>query len=276
MLTVIAAMDLELGLLRRAVQAESGGMGGDPSPFGSGLALDLQVIGVGRNRAMARVKELVSSHHRSSGPEDGSGQRFLLLGFAGAVDPSLRPGELSLPAQYYVAQQGNDGLGHFLKPDEKMRRQAEAAAARAGLAVAHGSSLTLDYVAATPEVKAALRREYPVDVVNMEDYWVAEAARDAGVPFLSVRAVLDSADQSLPSSLLALTEHRATAVLGTVGMPWRLATLWRFAQQTLRARRTLTRFALSYIRHERVASSESSGGLTALFSGSVSREAEVR
>ncbi|MEK7814533.1 MAG: hypothetical protein AAB291_01300, partial [Chloroflexota bacterium] len=109
MLTVIAAMDLELASLRRALQAESGVRGGDPHRMESGLTLDLQVIGVGRKRAMARVKELVSSRHRPSGLEDGSGQRLLLLGFAGALDPTLRPGELSLPARYYVAQQGNDG-----------------------------------------------------------------------------------------------------------------------------------------------------------------------
>jgi nucleoside phosphorylase len=275
MLTVIAAMDLELAPLRRALRSRYGVAGSDPHLMGSGLAMDLQVIGVDRKRAMARVKEMVSSRHRPSGPEDGSGQRLLLLGFAGAVDPSLRPGELSLPARHYVAQQGNDERGHFLEPDQEMWRQAETAAAQAGLAVARGSSLTLDYVAATPEVKAALREKYPVDVVNMEDYWVAEAARDAGVPFLSVRAVLDSAHHSLPSYLMGLTENRATAVLGTVGMPWRWATLWGLAQQTRRARRTLTRFALSYIHYERLASTATGDRRALLFAGDVPREAQA-
>ncbi len=307
MLTVIAAMDLELALLRRALRAGSGVIGQQatgfrlPAPARSPksevrspkLALDLQVIGVDRKRAMARVKELVSSRHRPSGLEDGSGQRLLLLGFAGALDPTLRPGDLVLPTRYYRADEegnpptppfGKGGLegilskeseGDFLKADEEMWRQAEAAAAQAGLAAARGSSLTLDYLAATPEVKDALRREYSVDVVNMEDYWVAEAARDAGVPFLSARAVLDAARHSLPSYLMGMNEHRATALLGTVGMPWRWVTLWTLAQRTRRACRTLTRFALSYIHYERLASSATDDRRAPVFAGDVPREAQV-
>jgi nucleoside phosphorylase len=250
MLTVIAAMDLELALLRRALQAESGVVGDDTHRMESGLALDLQVIGVGRKRAMARVKELLTSRHRPSGLEDVSGQRLLLLGFAGALDPTLRPGDLVLPTRYYRANGDFQGQGRedFLEADKEMWRQAEAAAAQAGLPVARGNSLTLDYLAATSEAKASLRRQYQADAVNMEDYWVAEAARDAGVAFLSIRSVLDAARHSLPSYLMGMNEHRGTAVLSTVGMPWRLVTLWRLAQRTQRAQRALTRFALSLIR----------------------------
>jgi len=143
--------------------------------------------------------------------------------------------------------EAGQGREDFLEADEEMWRQAEAAAAQAGLSVARGISLTVDHLAATSEAKASLRRQYQADAVNMEDYWVAEAARDAGVAFLSIRSVLDAARHSLPSYLMGMNEHRATAVLSTVGMPWRLVTLWKLAQRTQRARRTLTRCALSFI-----------------------------
>jgi len=251
MLTVVAAMDLELAPLRRALESRHGvsRVGPDRYQVRGGLDVELQVIGVGRRRAMARVKELVSSRPQLRGSTVGPLQGLLLLGFAGALDPTLRPGDLLLPTRYYRANGDfkRQGQEDFLEADEAMWRQAEAAAAQAGLPVVRGSSLTVDHLAATAEAKASLRRQYQVDAVNMEDYWVAEAARDAGVAFLSVRSVLDAARHSLPSYLMGMNEHRGTAVLSTVGMPWRLVTLWRLAQRTQRARRTLTRFALSFI-----------------------------
>ena len=96
--------------------------------------------------------------------------------------------------------------------------------------------------------KDAVFRRYRVGTVNMEDYAIAVAARDAGVPFLAVRAVLDPADQSLPPYVLAMSRSQVKAVLGTAFRPWRIAPMLRLSRQMRQAQNSLTRFALAYIR----------------------------
>ena len=246
MLTIIATMDHELAPLRRVLQSGSPS-GAARTPSGAARrSPTLQPIGMGRKRSQTGVRALLASINQPSGPGDSTPDGLLLLGFAGALDPALRPGELSLPTRYYLAQP-ESAPADFLEPDKMMWRQAVAAVTAAGVPVSHQDSLTLDHLAATPEAKTALRQQYQVGVVNMEDYWVAQVARDAGVPFLSARAVLDTADQGLPSYLLGLAQHRAGAVLSTVAMPWRLPTLLRLARQMRRAQHTLGRFGLSFI-----------------------------
>jgi hypothetical protein len=128
-----------------------------------------------------------------------------------------------------------------------MWRQALEAAADAGLPSTSLDSLTVDRLVSTREAKMALQRQYHVGTVNMEDYWVAAVARDVGVPFLSVRAVLDPASQNLPTYLLGLAEHQAKAVLLTIIMPWRIPTLFRLARQMRLAQRHLAHFAIHFV-----------------------------
>ena len=108
-------------------------------------------------------------------------------------------------------------------------------------------SLTVDHLVATPVEKQALRQQYNIGVINMEDYWVAAAAREAGVPSLSVRAVLDTASQRLPTYLSGLADHPARAITAGVAMPWRVPTLLRLAQQMRLAQERLAQFANSFI-----------------------------
>ena len=204
---------------------------------------------------------------------------MLLLGFAGAVEPSLKPGDLILSSRYYRTASSPEGstpvstlaeadwrraslaepddpvLRHFpdfLEPDQWMRRQAVDAVQETGLRFTPSPSLTVDRVIDSPEDKRAIFDRYSVATVNLEDYWAAAAAREAGVPFLSVRAVLDVAGQRLPDYLSAssdtgLSNHVSRAVLSTLVRPWRVATLLGLAAQMRRAQWALAQFALSFI-----------------------------
>lgn len=242
MLTIVAAMEHELVGLRRELPLRQAKAGNGPSRPG----LELQVIGMGRKRAQSRIRALLEDRDRSLESRDNLPHWLLLLGFGGAVDPALHPGDLSVPTRYYLDHR-EGGDGDFLKPDDGMRRLAVASVAEAGRPVANLDSLTVEHLAADPEAKKALRQRYQVGMVDMEDYWVAQVAAEAGVPFLSVRSVLDSAHQTLPSYLLGLAEHRGKAVFTTVAMPWRIPTLWRLARQMRQPQHSLTRFALSFI-----------------------------
>jgi len=132
-----------------------------------------------------------------------------------------------------------------------MWQQSADAAGEAEVRVSHLDSLTVDSLVSGTEEKAALGQSYPVGLVNMEDYWVAAAAAEAGVPFLSARVILDTANQTLPAYLPGLAGSPLRPILTAVFMPWRIPELIQLGLQFRLARAVLTRFALSYIQYIR-------------------------
>ena len=233
MLTIIASMERELSGLRKESRTYQ--------TAGDHPRLELKVVGVGGAQAGQGVTSLVGRVPEGTLP--ASEQGLLLLGFAGGVDPSLAAGVLAISPRYHQAAGGN-----FLQPDSEMWRQAVEAATDAGLPFDQRESLTVDRPVSTVADKGALFRRYQVGTVNMEDYPVAAAARDAGVPFLAVRAVLDPASQSLPPYVLAMSRSPVKAVLSTAIRPWRITPMLHLARQMRLAQFALTRFALAYLR----------------------------
>jgi hypothetical protein len=238
LLTIIASMERELAGLRKKTRAYQ--TAGISSRFA------LKVVGIGGAQAGQSVASLagrrLSEVTHSGGTLPEAEQGILLLGFAGGVDPSLAPGALTISTSYKQSASGNS-----LHPDPGMWRRAVQAATSAGLLFDQGDSLTVDRPIATVLDKDALFRRYRVGTVNMEDYAIAVAARDAGVPFLAVRAVLDPADQSLPAYVLAMSRSQVKAVLGTAFRPWRIAPMLRLSRQMRLAQNSLTGFALAYL-----------------------------
>ena len=99
----------------------------------------------------------------------------------------------------------------------------------------------------SPEQKKSIADAYPVGIVVMEDYWVAEVAAAFGVAFLSARVVLDIAKQVLPPWLLGLSRSKQRAALSLAAKPWRIPTVVRLARQYPVVQETLTRFALNFL-----------------------------
>lgn len=133
-----------------------------------------------------------------------------------------------------------------LEPDPALLQCAREALAQAGLAAVETGSMTVEELVTDSHTKGELHRRYPVGTVNMEDYWVARLAAAARAPFLSVRAVLDTADQELPSYLPELSGQPGWAALTR---PWRIPTLLRLSGQLNQAQASLARFAAAFVRH---------------------------
>ncbi len=252
-------MERELSLLKKKLDEPAG--------------VTFRTIGIGPEIACQKLRSLLKPE---PGPSMDTFRALLLLGFASAVETSLKPGDLILSSRYYRAAASSEGssldsplasadrrsaslvqtddsiLPDFLEPDPWMRQQAVDAVQETALRVTPSPSLTVDRVIDSPEDKRAIFDRYSVATVNMEDYAAAAAALEAGVPFLSVRAVLDVADQRLPGYLAALSVtgqsiSGSRAVLSTLLYPWRIATLLRLAIQMRRAQWALAQFALSFI-----------------------------
>lgn len=234
MLAIIAATEYELAGLRRALPAAA--------------APVLQVVGIGRRPAQSAIKKLLSH------PENGLiPTQLLLIGLAGGLDPALRAGDLCLPFRYL--RETRDGSAvPFLEPDDAMYAQAVAALNAAALDWRGGDGLTVNRVSAAAAAKAAQFRQYQAAAVNMEDYWIAQTAARYAVPFLAVRAILDTAGQGLPHYLLQLADAGPGSIAKEVaGHPRRIPELARLSWDAARARQSLTKFALAFLEQQTAA-----------------------
>ena len=240
LLTVIASMEQELAGLRNEQRFDAFAARASVLDFGC-PPLDLQVVGIGKNAA-ATVRSLLARRLNQSSSQTESANGLLLLGFAGAVDPALSTGELVLSSRFVHEAEPKE----CLTPDPEMWRHAIAAAGKIDRQITEVESLTVDDLVTTPQAKEAIAQRHGVGVVDMEDYWLASVARDAGVPFLSARVVLDRADQTLPSYLPGLARSRVRAILSTAMMPWRIPVLAGLARLLPEAQRTLAQFALQF------------------------------
>ena len=166
-----------------------------------------------------------------------------MVGFCGGADPHLRTGDLHVADSFHNAA---DPQSAPIAADPVLASAIASAAGPAATRVATGPSATVASVA-DPVVKSAVRASANAVSVNMEDYWAARAARDAGVPFASVRAVLDPADEELPAWIADRAGRPSGIALGLVAHPGRCVALLRLARQAQAARGSLTRCVLAAI-----------------------------
>ena len=150
--------------------------------------------------------------------------------------------QLAWPRRYLNPIIPRRAVLKFLEPDPAMLQRAREALAQGGLTAAETDSMTVEELITDAKTKQELHRQFQAGTVNMEDYWVARSAAAAQVPFLSVRAVLDTADQGLPSYLMGLSEKPGWAAL-----PWRVPNLLRVYRQMRQAQESLARFAVAFL-----------------------------
>ena len=234
MLIVVASMEQELTGLRRELREIE-------DATGISSQVEFQVLGVGPERAGAAMAALLENRRSKI---DG----VLLVGVAGGVDPELETGDLLLADRHALQNGASQGAGQAIKPDAEMLQSAQKAALELSVPIFNGGSLTVDHLVAEPHEREALRTEYQVYSVNMEDYRAAEAAQNAGVPFLSVRVVLDTASQRLPGYLPGLARSRYKVVTKILLMPWRIPTMLRLKRQLQLCQAVLTNFGVSYLK----------------------------
>ena len=197
----------------------------------------VRVTGIGRARIAAGVAQAAAE----------GATAILAAGFCGALDPALRAGDLHIAGEFHAnGHSGDYGCvpEYAIPADARLTARLRAAAPDA----AAGPSVTVAGIA-QPDAKATLWQTGAGRTVNMEDYWAAQAAAGAGLPFASVRAVLDTAGQSLPDCLTAdgITGGADTLrlALGVAGHPGRAPALARLARQSRQAQQRLTRCVMA-------------------------------
>ena len=225
MLFILAPMAVEAAGIQRALRRLPDARAG------------VRVTGIGRERVAAGVAQAAAE----------GATAILAAGFCGALDPALRAGDLHIAGEFHANGHSGDYGGvpvDAIPADARLTARLRAAAPDA----AAGPSVTVAGIA-QPDAKATLWQTGAGRTVNMEDYWAAQAAAGAGLPFASVRAVLDTAGQSLPDCLTAdgITGGAGTLrlALGVAGHPGRASALVRLARQSRQAQQRLTRCVMA-------------------------------
>ena len=226
MIAIIAAMKEEVAHLRSLGRHSRNGA-------------QVTVTGVGKEKALTAVTSLLRTE-----PQPGL---VLSLGFSGALSDELNTGDLILARKIFLAESES-----YVEVSGEYYTLAEKTINEMALPYVSRDSVTVPNLVRTRAEKDELARTYNCQAVNMEDYWVGFAAAQAGIPFLSVRAVLDMTHQELPAFVEELVWNKERrqglrVILSSLARPTRIPKLMSLAKQSKRAQESLGTFAASFV-----------------------------
>jgi adenosylhomocysteine nucleosidase len=147
----------------------------------------LAVSGIGAGAAAAAARRLVLAGVNS----------LASFGMAGGLDPALVCGAVLLPEEI-VAPDGAAVAATASEWCQRLRAALPASCIAGG-----GKLLTSDRPLASREAKAAAWRESRAAAVDMESAAIAQVARQAGLPFIAIRVIVDTAFDPLPAAVIA-------------------------------------------------------------------------
>jgi adenosylhomocysteine nucleosidase len=262
MITVIAALDSELAGIRRHMKvAGTFNAAGVLIEEGllSGQDCVLARSGMGKQRAEQAIHHILQTYQPDA---------ILSLGFCGALAASLRVGDLVVCSPLTALLSIPSMLGPAtpvgtLDCDDSLVQQALHVTLPPSRVLpfrskphpmqpAGGGCLTLPGVASDRRLKEWLRLNFTSAAVDMESFWIGTLAKQAGVPFLTVRSVSDSLTESLPP-LDGLVDDFGRVKIKPMGRyllshPPGVSQLARLGLQAQRAQHSLTRFTISFLK----------------------------
>ena len=186
MIAVFAAMRPEvaacLGSIGEYTESEIDGY-----PLTEGRDIIICQTGIGP-RSRAAAEAVISS--RAPGI-------VLSVGVAGGLAPHIRAGGVVVCERIDHESHRANGRDESVFSDERLTEVAMAAGKGLDLPISRGSSLTVDEAAWGHAEKAAHHSWKAHDIVEMESFWIGEVAARHDLPFLCVRTISDTAEDSL-------------------------------------------------------------------------------
>ena len=233
MITIVSAMDRELAAARRGLMSI---LSNPPAP----QAATLHVLGIGKQRSLNTIHKLLR--------EEPKPELVVSMGFATALHEKLKPGDLILAQRLHAENEASS-----LEPSDQYLTLAQEAAQESRIPYFICDSITMSHVLSNPAEKRVAHESTGAWMANMEDYWIATALAQSGVPLLSVRAILDTADQVLPPKVSVLGDKHSprTQLFAATGLaltrPWMLISMLRLWRQTKLAGQTLSAFIQHFL-----------------------------
>ena len=170
-------------------------------------AASILITGIGRNNAEKSVREFLATH---------SPELVLTCGFAGGLNPDLKPGDVVFEVQ---------------SPESKVQSQLIAAGAKPA------RFFCADRIATTVAEKKKLRAETGADAVELESGAIHAICRERGIPCATVRVISDTASEDLPLNFNALSKPDMNLDYGklawaVVKSPGKIGALLKLQKQT--------------------------------------------
>lgn len=166
----------------------------------------------------------------------GGATHLVSFGIAGALAPSLKPGDLLVAAHVMLP----DGV--VVPTDQAWREDVLRKVEGAKFALVAGASAAVS----TAEAKANLFRSSGAFAIDMESHHVATAALRHKLPFIVIRAIADTAEDELPPAALVGLNKEGRPAIGAVLLsllknPFQLPALLRLAGRSNIALKALLR-----------------------------------
>lgn len=144
---------------------------------------------------------------------------ILSCGIAGALDPTLKVGDIVLYMPLCARESGNPECRamHPAPLPPRFRGGTWEKGLKAGLPQGHpGLIIGQDHIAASPTEKAALHAQTGALAVDMETHIAARVAARHGLPFAAIRVISDTAHEALPPAALVGMNPDGSMALGKV------------------------------------------------------------
>jgi adenosylhomocysteine nucleosidase len=186
---IFAAMEVEVGVCPEWTRnGERSAIGGVTVIQGEG-AFVCQT-GIGREAATASAAAVLSQMTPTMA---------LSVGLCGGLAPGVGVGDVVVCSHADHESHRHSDVEQSVYADQALFDAAIETGKSVLLPVRAGTSLTVDEAAWGPAEKAAQHAWKAHDIVEMESFWIGEAASRRGIPFLAVRAVSDASDDTLPN-----------------------------------------------------------------------------
>ena len=190
MLLVIAALSEELRIAQKLCQ-------------GCASGVCLVRSGVGPERASIGLSRFLKNHQVS---------KILAFGYAGALDPDLKIGDL-VAVRRVVAIGENVASGtplDCMESEGSWELPTEELVCP-GVEIRCGDVLTTPFIIGDPKQKKLLHARFKTAAVDMETGAFARAASGAQIPFVAIRAITDEAEDTF---LAPVSYDPASSLIG--------------------------------------------------------------
>jgi nucleoside phosphorylase len=241
MIVLLAALKEEASGLRQRLSLAPEVLAGLRGPAYTGQyrgkPVGLVVTGMGRQRAEQSVGAVLARFPVTA---------VISIGFSGALERQLQVGDLVLASALMglTASGSNEIEPTIFRANQELLHTAAEALQTTPLPVVSGPTATASDIIATPLAKQDMGRQTGAVAVDMESYWIARAISERGFPFLAIRAISDTLEESLlPLHEILDKEGNPRArrlAAHLIRKPGSLVALARLARNASRARRALT------------------------------------
>jgi adenosylhomocysteine nucleosidase len=200
-----------------------------PAPLPEGMLV--AVSGMGWSAAAQGAQRLI----------EAGATALMSWGLAGGLDPALRAGTVVLPREI-ISSEG-------LRFPVALHWHAQlTTAVEAACPLSTGSLLSCRAPLISPAEKSDAFRSLAAVAVDMESIAVAQVASSQRLPFIAVRVIVDTAEDSVPPSLTSATTTTGTVriarmIVGLLRAPSELGAFVRLLLRYRAARRTLVAVA---------------------------------